>query len=49
MEIYELEEILLNELGIDALLIEILKALSTQEEKDILEYIARMHNVDLEK
>lgn len=49
MEIWQLEEYLLENLGIEELLTEILKALSTQQEKDILEYIARMHDLDIEK
>lgn len=43
----ELEDTLREFLGDTGLLEEILRAMSFMEEKDILEFIARMHDVDV--
>ena len=44
-----LEDILRDYLGDTGLLEEILRAMSYTEEKDMLEFIARMHDVDVEE
>ena len=43
-----LEDILREVLGDTGLLEEILRAMSFTEEKDMLEFIARMHDVDVD-
>ena len=43
-----LEDILREYLGDTGLLEEILRAMSFTEEKDMLEFIARMHDVDVD-
>ena len=45
----KLEDTLREFLGDTGLLEEILRAMSFMEEKDMLEFIARMHDVDLEE
>ena len=44
----ELEDTLRDYLGDTGLLEEILRAMPYREEKDILEFIARMHDVDVD-
>lgn len=44
----KLEDTLRESLGDTGLLDEILRAMSYLEEKDMLEFIARMHDVDVE-
>lgn len=44
----KLEDTLRDELGDTGLLDEILRAMSYLEEKDMLEFIARMHDVEVE-
>lgn len=45
----KLEDTLRDYLGDTGLLEEILRAMSYTEEKDMLEFIARMHDVDIEE
>ena len=45
----KLEDTLRDCLGDTGLLEEILRAMSYREEKDILEFIARMHDVDVDE
>ena len=45
MDIQRKIELLKELLGSDLLLEEILKALSVDEEREILDYIARMHDI----
>ena len=45
----KLEDTLRDYLGDTGLLEEILRAMSYTEEKDMLEFIARMHDVDVEE
>ena len=45
----KLEDTLRNCLGDTGLLEEIIRAMSYREEKDILEFIARMHDVDVDE
>ena len=45
----KLEDALRYYLGDTCLLEEILRAMSYREEKDILEFIARMHDVDVDE
>lgn len=45
----KLEDTLRDYLGDTVLLEEILRAMSYREEKDILEFIARMHDVDVDE
>ena len=47
MDIYQLEEKLVELLGVGVLMSEILKALSNEQRKDILEYIARMYDIQV--
>ena len=44
-----MEEKLLEMLGADVLLDEVLRALSTEQKEDVLSYIARMYDVDVEE
>ena len=48
-ELSKIEDTLREYLGDTGLLDEILRALSFTEEKDILEFIARMHDVDVDE
>ena len=48
-ELYKLEDTLREYLGDTGLLDEILRALTFTEEKDILEFIARRHDVDVDE
>ena len=43
-----MEEKLLEVLGAEVLLDEVLRALFTEQKEDILSYIARMHDVEVE-
>ena len=43
------ETMLIDALGDSQLLVEILNALDTDTENDILDYIARMYDIDFEK
>ena len=45
----KLEDTLRDYLGDTGLLEDILRAMSYREEKDILEFIARMHDVDVDE
>ena len=44
----EMEDILMERLGVELLLQEVLKAMSSDDEIDILKYIARNYEVDFE-
>ena len=44
-----MEQKLLEVLGSNVLLDEVLRALSTEQKEDILSYIARMYDVDVEE
>jgi hypothetical protein len=48
-KLVRLEDILRDYLGDSGLLEEILRAMTYEEEKDILEFIARMHDVEVDK
>jgi hypothetical protein len=48
-KLVRLEDILRDYLGDSDLLEEILRAMTYGEEKDILEFIARMHDVEVDK
>lgn len=48
-KLVRLEDILRDYLGDSDLLEEILRAMTYEEEKDILEFIARMHDVEVDK
>lgn len=43
-----MEELLLKNLGINVLLDNVLRALSKEQKEDILSYIARMYDVEVE-
>ena len=43
-----MEQKLLEILGADVLLDEVLRALSTEQKEDILSYIARMYDIEVE-
>ena len=43
-----MEQKLIEMLGADVLLDEVLRALFTEQKEDILSYIARMHDVEVE-
>lgn len=44
-----MEQKLLEMLGTDVLLDEVLRALSTEQKEDILSFIARMYDVEVEE
>ena len=44
-----MEQKLLEMLGTNVLLDEVLRALTTEQKEDILSYIARMYDVDVEE
>lgn len=44
-----MEKKLLEMLGADVLLDEVLRALSTEQKKDILSFIARMYDIEVEE
>lgn len=44
-----MEEKLLEVLGVDVLLDEVLRALTTEQKEDILSYIARMYDIEVEE
>ena len=44
-----MEQKLIEMLGTNVLLDEVLRALSTEQKEDILSYIARMYDVDVEE
>ena len=43
-----MEEKLIEVLGADVLLDEVLRALTTEQKEDILSFIARMHDIDVD-
>ena len=43
-----MEQKLLEMLGSDVLLDEVLRALTTEQKEDVLSYIARMHDIEVD-